>query len=430
MGAQSQPENIDLNFADFQRLGNGILPRLDAMRERDRIFWSEVNQAWIVSGHAEIGEAAAGHLPLSCDRLVQVTVGKVPEQDRARLYPTIMHYMPNWIISFDPPRHTRLRKLIVKSLNRKVLNALRPFIEARVQQVMERLEREPEIEFNEQIARNLTGGVILELLGLPQENQDKLREWGNALLEAAGNPNATHEQLLAMDAAMAEMNVMLGAEIEKRRVNPRVDLLSALVEARDEGDQLTTDEMLGALHVLVIAGHDSTMNTTSLGLETLSRNPEFWDYMYRHPEQTNTCVLELMRRIAMMTSQSRFVSEDFEWHGKRLRKGQVLFMMLCTGNRDPEIFPDPEKLDPGRDAIDQSLVFNPGLHHCLGHGLAKLQLGIFFAELVRRFEGAELLDDALAFLPGIAFRGLYHLNVRMKPRNPGPASGANQEAGL
>ena len=416
MGNGDLVNNVDLSFADFQRLGNGILPRLDAMRNHEGIYWSEANQCWIVTGHEEITEASSGDLPLSCERLVQVTVGRIPVENRARLYPTIMRYVPNWIINYDPPDHTRLRKLIVMALNKKVLDALRPFIEQRVNELLDRLTQQPEIEFNEQIARELTGSIILKLVGLPQENIKRLREWGNALMEAAGNPNATHEQLLAMDAAMADMNAMLTEEIDKRRMHPQNDLLTALTQASEDNDRLSLDEMLGALHVLVIAGHDSTMNTTSLGVATLANNPEFWDYMFRHPDETPTCVLELMRRIAMMTSQSRFVSADFDWHGKQFKKGQVVFLMLAAGNRDPKIFPNPETLDPRRAALDQSLVFNPGLHHCLGHAMAKLQLGIFFGELVRRFSAAEVLDDKLAFLPGVAFRGLYHLNVKMTVR--------------
>ena len=409
-------KNVDLSFADFQKLGNGILPRLDEIRNYEGIYWSEANQGWIVTGHDELTKAASGDLPLSCDRLVPVTVGKVPIEDRARFYPTVMHYMPNWIINFDPPDHTRLRKLVVSALNKKVLNALRPFIEERVDAVLQTLMQQPEIEFNEQIARELTGSIILKLIGLPPHNIKRLRDWGNAFLEAAGNPNATHAQLLAMEAAMIEMNIVLSAEIEKRRLHPQTDLLTALAIANEDGDRLSMDEMLGALHVLVIAGHDSTMNTTTLGVATLANNPEFWDYMFQHPDETSTCVLELMRGMAMMTSQSRFVSADFEWNGKAFKQGQVVFLMLAAGNRDPRVFPNPDSLDPKRAALDRSLVFNPGMHHCLGHAMAKLQLGIFFGQLVKRFAGVEVLDDKLAFLPGIAFRGLYHLHVRMRPR--------------
>jgi pimeloyl-[acyl-carrier protein] synthase len=410
--------SVDLSLADFQKLGNGILPRLDAIREHDPIYWSDENQCWIVTGHRELVEGASGDLPLlSCERLEQVTLGKIPVEDRTRLYPTIMRYMPNWIINFDPPVHTRLRKLVVSAMNKRVLDALRPFVQERVRVLLDKLEQQPTIEFNEEIARELTGSVILKLIGLPPENIKRLRGWANALMEAAANPNATHEALLNMDAAMADMNTVLAEEIDKRRSDPKDDLLTALIKANEDGDRLSMDEMLGALHVLIIAGHDTTMNSMTLGVVSLSKNPGFWDYMFQHPAETPTCVLELMRQMAMATSQTRFVLDDFEWGGKQLRKGQVVFLMVAAGNRDPLVYPKPETLDPKRGNLDVSLTFNPGLHHCIGHALAKLQLGIFFGELVQRFESAEILDDKLEFLPNPGFRGLYHLNVRMKLRH-------------
>lgn len=417
MNSPLSPRDVDFPIADFQKLGNGILPRFDAIREYDPIYWSEINQCWFVTGHKEIGEGAAPErTELSCDRLVPVTLGRIPEADRARLYPTIAHYMPNWIINFDPPVHTRLRKLVIASLNSRVLNALTPFITERIEFVLDKIEKNPEIEFNEEVARELTGSVILRLIGLPQENLKRLRTWANALLEAAGNPAATDASMRNMENAMREMNEVLMAEIEKRRTDPKNDLLTAMTNALVDGDRLSIDEMLGTLHIAVIAGHDSTMNSLSLGVAALAQHPDFWDYMYRNPDDVPNCVLELMRYTGMSTSQSRFVVKDFDWHGHQIKTGQVVHMMLIAGNRDPRVFPNPERLDPKRPNLDQTVTFNPGLHHCLGHALAKLQLGAFFGGLVRRFEGAEVLDRELAFLPGMVFRGVYHLNMRFKPR--------------
>ena len=151
-------------------------------------------------------------------------------------------------------------------------------------------------------------------------------------------------------------------------------------------------------------------------LESIAVAERKRDYMYRHPEETFNCTLELVRYMAMSTSQPRIVVEDFEWHGKQIKKGQVIFLMHAAGNRDPRVFADPEKLDHTRTNLDQSLSFSPGVHHCVGHLLAKLQLSQFFGELVKHFEGAELLDDELHFMPQSAFRGIHDLNVRFKPR--------------
>jgi cytochrome P450 len=138
--------------------------------------------------------------------------------------------------------------------------------------------------------------------------------------------------------------------------------------------------------------------------------------MYRHPEKLLESSLELMRYIAMSTSQVRVAAEDFEWHGKGVRKGDFLFLMFAAANRDPRVVNDPERIDPERNN-DRSMVFAPGLHHCIGHMLAKMQVTEFFGALTQRFAGAEVLDRELSFMPQIAFRGLYHLNVRVTPRS-------------
>ena len=326
-----------------------------------------------------------------------------------------MRYIPDWIIEQDPPEHPRLRKLLVKAFNKKVVDSVRPFVRERVALLMDKLERQPQLEFNEEIARLLPGSVILKLLGLSQDYFPKLRGWSAAFMEGIGVPYADMAAKKRADDAMAEMNAVFAAEIDERRRSPRDDLLSSMLAATEDGETLTEIEMLGALQVLIVAGHDTTSNTMTLGLAALAEHPDFWDYMYRRPEKTLECCLELMRYIAMSTSQPRIAAEDFTWHGKQLRKGDLIFLMLAAANRDPRAFENPEAMDVHRNN-ERSMVFAPGLHHCIGHLLAKMQVADFFGELVQRFEGAEILDPRLAFMPQVAFRGLYELNVRLKPR--------------
>lgn len=407
--------SVDVDLSQAGPLGNKILDQLNELREHEGVYWSEASQCWLVTRHEELTRALQGELPLSLDRLVQVTFAGKTDEERAR-YPTVMQHMQNWVINLDPPAHTRVRKLLVAAFSRKVVESIRPFVKDRVNSLLDKLEAHPTIEFNEEIARGLPGTVIIKLLGLPEENYSRLRGWSNAFMEAVAVPGVSHQALQAFEEALIDMNTVLAEEIEKRRVNPQDDLLTAMVKANEAGDSLSMQEMLGALHVLVVAGHDTTSNSMTMGLATMIEHPESWDYMFRNPERTLDCVLELSRHMAMATSQPRFVLEDFEWCGKQIKKGQVVFLMLAAGNRDPRVFPNPEALDLTR-RNDQSLTFAPGAHHCIGHLLAKMQLGIFFEEMVKRFEGADLLDPKLDFMPQIAFRGLYQLNVRMKPRS-------------
>jgi len=409
----SAPFDVDLSRAGA--LGNQFVTELCQLRELDPIHWSPASRCWLVTRHADVVAALGGQFPLSTKRLVNIGLGAIPEADRARLFPTIMRYMPNWIIDTDPPVHTRLRKLLVRAFSKKVVESVRPFVQERVRLLLDKLERQPEIEFNEQIARQLPGSVILKLIGLSQDHLPRLREWANALAEGVGVPFAEVAALKRVDQAMADMNAVLVPEIELRRQAPRNDLVSELVHAVEDGESLSEEEMLGGLHVLIVAGHDTTSNTLTLGLEALSRHPDIWQYLYRHPDEALNISLELMRYMAMSTSQPRIVAEDFDWHGRALKRGDLVFLMFAAANRDPRAFPNPEAINVQRD-LEPSLVFAPGLHHCIGHLLAKMQVAEFFAALAQRFSGAEILDERLAFMPQVVFRGLYHLNVRVTAR--------------
>lgn len=408
-------QNFDVDFSKAGILGNGFLVELNTLRELDPIHWSDASGCWIVTRHKDIVDAMQDRFPLSLNRLPLIAFKDMPLAERAAKYPNLNHYLSNWIINLDPPAHTRLRKLLMQAFSKKVVEAQRPFVERRVAELIAKLKQQPEIEFNEEIARQLPGSVILDMIGLSQDNLPRLKGWANAFVEGIGIPFVTPELLQRVEDAMAEINDILVPELEARKREPRQDLLTALVQATDAGDKMSVEEMLGALHVLIVAGHDSTSNTMTLSLAALSQHPEAWDYMYRNPDRILDSSLELMRYIAMSASQPRIVAEDFEWHGKHLKKGGVVFLMMAAGNRDPRAYADPEKLDLTR-SNDQSLVFGPGVHHCIGHMLAKLQVTEFFGELVKAFKGAEVLDDHLHFMHQLAFRGLSELNVRMIPR--------------
>ena len=408
--------SFDVDLSMTGQLGNRLLGELNKLRELDGIHWSEASGGWLITRHADVEDALQGKFPLSLRRVERIIFGPLPAEERAQL-PQLQRFIPHWPIEMDPPEHTRLRKLLVKAFSKKVVDAQRPFVQARVEMLMRKLEQQPQLEFNEQIARQLPGSVILKLFGLPQEQLERLKEWANAFQEGIGVPFADMAAKRRAETAMAEMTELFEQEIDKRRREPgQDDLISSLLAATEGGDTLTEDEMLGALQLVLIAGHDTTSATLTLGMAALAGNPHLWDHMYRHPEKLLESSLELMRYIAMSTSQVRVAAEDFEWHGKGVRKGDFLFLMFAAANRDPRVVNDPERIDPERNN-DRSMVFAPGLHHCIGHMLAKMQVTEFFGALTQRFAGAEVLDRELSFMPQIAFRGLYHLNVRVTPRS-------------
>jgi pimeloyl-[acyl-carrier protein] synthase len=405
----------DVDLSKVAALGESLLTELDRLRESDPIHWSPATGAWLVTRHADIVRAFSGVLPLSVNPSRRPTFTVIPPEEVQNRIPTLIAYLTKWIVSHDPPVHTRMRKLLVKAFSKKVVDSVRPYVQARVAQLLDEQKQTEDLEFVEGIARQLPGGVILKLMGLPQELLPRLKTWANAFQMGLASSRPEVQWLDAAERAMIEMNEIFRNAIEEHRRSPREDLLTSLIEATEDGQSLSEDEMLASLSLILIAGHDTTHNSMTLGLVALGHSPQSWRYMYEHPERTLSCVNEIMRLSAMSAAQPRVATEDFEWHDKTIRAGDPLYLMQAAGNRDPRIYAHPDRLDLERDN-SQSLVFAPGVHHCVGHLLAKMQLTEFFGALVRRFEGVEFLDPTLDFMPQIIFRGLYKLNVRLKPR--------------
>jgi cytochrome P450 len=404
----------DVNLAALPAMGDALLPVLNALRDSDPIHWSETSHCWIVTGHAEITEGFAGKVPLSSrsapDRLFY---GMTVDEMRAR-WPTIVRYQPEAITNSDGAQHMRLRKLFLKAFSRGLVEGLRPFVRERIATLLDLAEAKRKVEFNGEISRAIPGSVILKLLGMSQDYLERLEEWDHVAASALMSAQPTLEWLDRLEATQIEMNVGFMREIEDRKKSPKDDLITQLLNAVEDGDRLSMEEMLEALFLIIIAGHDSTSNSITLGIRALAKHPEAWAQWRAHPEKGVDYAMELMRYVAMISAQPRLVGEDFEWQGKQLRKGDVVFLMVAAGNRDPKVYNEPERLDLDRTNYE-SLVFGPGLHHCIGHLLAKLQVSEFFNALTQRFDSVEILAEP-SFTPALVFRGVSELQLRFYPR--------------
>jgi cytochrome P450 len=406
-------QSLDFDFNTLPQIGNGWLEGLSRIREADPMFWSDHQQGYLVTRHADVKDGFGGNLPLSTARLTTSVVRDDPE--RAALFPTLLSSLPDWIINSDPPSHTRMRRLMGKAFNRRVVESVRTFAQGNIESLLDEMQDRGEAEVNEDLARIITGRTILHLLGVPQEYLPRLREWGASVAGALAVAHAGPAQLQAAERATIEMFDLFSKEIEKRRTAPRDDIFTGLVEAIDDGDKLTMEEMVGSSVVLLLAGHDTTLNSMVLGVETLSRHPEHAAWIGANPDKIENAVVEMMRYFAMAGGQTRIVSEDFEWHGRTLKAGEIVYLMIAGANRDPRVFVEPEKLDFSRDTF-ASMTFAPGIHHCIGHILARMQLNEFFSRTYGRFEQLEVIEPAVTFSPIWVFRSIPNLAVRFHPR--------------
>jgi cytochrome P450 len=399
---------LDFDLTDLHMVGEQLIDRLNAIRETQPVFWSEAQQGWFITRFADVAEGFGGKLPLSNVRLDKLAFAAIPEDQWAARIPLLTSGIPSFANMTDAPYHARLRKPMNAAFSKSNVETMRTFVHARLSGLLEEAQRQVQFEFIETIARPLTGSVIMNLMGMPERHLPNLRDWANSVVAAVGTARPTAALLEDGERAMREMDNVFEQELEQRRHQPQDDFLSVLAAAG-----LTRAELLGTCVNTLLAGHESTASTMAMGVAALAQHPQQVSYMLSHPERKAQTVDEVSRFVAMSASQTRVAAQDFDWHGQKIRRGDVIYLWVAGAHRDPRVFANPDTLDLSR-TIKETLVFGRGIHHCVGHLLAKLQLGEFFPAMFERFN-VQVLDDPLIFSGGYAFRTLTALHIRVRP---------------
>jgi pimeloyl-[acyl-carrier protein] synthase len=408
--------SLDVDFSQVKTLGNKLLTQLDRIREQEPIYWSQKQNAWIVTGHAAVSEAFRGEIPLSVNRLPRMYTFMPDPAERARRIPYVLETFSRMLLSIDPPRQPRLRQLLMKAFSRPLMEVYRPHARQVIADAIADAEKRGTLDFVEHVARLIPSRVIVRLMGLSDDYVPRLRYWAWATLSGAGGGGTTKELMDETQKAFLEMREAFMAEIERRRALPKEDFISSLIAAEIGGERLTDEDIVATCIMSITAGHDTTGNTIGLGSLALAKDTVAWEgFRGLDADALLAAVMELQRCIGMSTTQGRVVKEDFEWRGHQFKAGQLVYLMVASANRDPKVFENPEKMDFNRPQ-EHNVVFGPGLHHCIGHLLAKMQLTEFFPRFVESFAGMEVLDDELDWSTVLGFRGLQSLNVRMIPR--------------
>jgi len=401
-------EDIDIN--SFGRLGNAILPRLDALRTADPIHWSPASNCWFVTAHEAVTEGFAAKVPLAPTGPERIALLFGDPVERERSIGPLIQITSDFLTFKGEQEHLRVRKLLMRAFSRQTAESYRPFVGEVVEATLAAIADQSSVEFVDEVARRITSQVILRVMGLPPSYLSRLEGWSLALNE--GLTGTTEKaRILAANDALAEMRDFILQEVAARRATPTTDFISALLEACDGADQLTEGEVVSQVILTLIAGHDTTMNTMALSMVELSGNPGARDYIRENPDQLEQCILELMRVVAMSTSMVRVATQDFDWHDRSIRKGDIVFLMIAAANRDPAVFSDPLKLDFTRPQ-GANMTFAPGRHFCIGHWFAKMMLSEFFPRFLRSYDHWEVLEG-LNFNSAPHFRGLQHLNVSL-----------------
>jgi cytochrome P450 len=405
----SPPEDVD--FRQAKTLGNRLLEQLDTLRDAAPIYWSEQQQSWIVTAHRHVVEGFSGNVPLSAAGRLR-RVRQVLSEDQLQRIPYMMDTVPRFLISLDPPEQLRLRRLMLKAFSRRTSEHHRAYTKAAVAQVLERAAALGEVEFVEDVARQIPGRVILRLMGLPETMYPRLQHWSKAIAGGLAGGSVTPAMLDECEAALLEVRDVLAEAVARRRTEPDGGFIAALIEAEENGERLSDAEIISTCELTLIAGNDSTTNTIALGTAALAVDPQARAFLAVNPDQAGDAIMELMRVVSMSTTQVRVAAQDFEWAGQQIHAGDHVYLMIASANRDPAVFAAPLMMDFSRPT-SQNMVFGPGLHHCIGHFIAKMQLAEFFPALCQRFGHFEILDEALDWGSTLSFRGLQSLRMRL-----------------
>lgn len=317
----------------------------------------------------------------------------------------------------DGVDHERLRGLVSKAFTPRMIEGLRPRIQQLADELLNAAEAHGRMDLIADFAFPLPVTIICELLGIPVDDRAKFREWtGNVARSLDPSTNETDEQEIqqAGDEAAQAFGTYFRELVERRRNDPRDDLVTALIHAQEGEDRLDTDELLATFVLLLVAGHETTTNLIGNGMLALLRNPDEIRRLRADPsvDRVRIAVEELLRYEPPVAGVVRVASGDIKFGGTVVPAGHDVLVIIAAANRDPAQFHDPDRLDVTR-ADNRHLTFSGGPHFCLGAPLARLEGQIAISTLVRRFPDLTLETDEPEWRETITLRGLKRLPLRL-----------------
>ncbi len=363
----------------------------DRMREKDPVHRMRMLDAWVLTRYEDVDMVLRDHRRFLKD-------DESSDGYRSMLYS-------------NPPDHTRLRSLVSKAFTPRSVAELQPRIQRMVEELLDDLEGKNRFDLIEGFAFPLPVTVIAEMLGVPPEDMDRFKDWSNDI-SLTIEPSLTDEQIRRVRKASDELFEYFEGIMEQRRREPRDDMITALMNAEEEGDRLTHEELLATLMLLLVAGNETTRNLIGNGTLALLRNPDQLQRLRDNPEMLDTAINELLRYDSPVQLDGRIVREEVEIDGNLIRPGQRVLCAIGAANRDPAVFANPNVLDIGRREKSH-IAFGRGIHHCLGAPLAMLEGRVAFSALLDRFPSMTLIEEP-EFREQVVLRGVEELWVEVE----------------
>lgn len=384
-------------------------PVYQHLRNEAPIYWSESWNAWVFTRYKDIVGILRDPRRFSNKDRFTTFLGQLPKAVWPEIASLKRHYTVGMLQS-DPPDHTRLRGLVNKAFTPRVVEEMAPRIQTIVNNLIDQVQSNGKMDVIRELAYPLPAIVIAEMLGVPPEDRHQFIHWSDDIAGFQGTGRAKESAVRKGVNAIVALEDYFHRLCTERCKQPKDDLMSLLVAAREQGDKLTEDEMISTCVLLLVAGHETTRNLIGNGTLALLRHPDELQKLQNNPDLIASAIEELLRFDSPLQRGWRRIAEDVEIDGMLLRKGQLAFEMLGAANRDPEVFADPDRLDVTRQG-NRHVAFGFGIHFCLGAPLARLEGRIAIRTLIERMPDIKLATDELEWQQNILIHGLRALPV-------------------
>ena len=399
-------EPTDITAPAFKADPHATLRRLREERPVAEVRVGRRRSVWLVTRYDDVNMVLK-QASLSKDRLGSMTP---EEREKLPWFFKLFGPLTQNMLGRDPPDHTRLRSLVHKAFTPRLIERLRARVQGLSDELLDKAARKGSMDLVSEYALIVPVTIIAEMLGVPSSDYKKFQHWSNRLIS-----NANLWDVLLSVPSVLMFTRYLRQLIAQRRSSLGEDLLSALIQAEEAGDRLSADELVSMVFLLLVAGHETTVNLISGGTLALLQHPEQLERLRKEPGLIAPAVEELLRYASPVEiSTERFTKEDITVGGVTIPKGQLVFAAIASANRDERHFKDPDTLDLGREP-NRHLSFGMGIHYCLGAPLARLEGQIALQTLVNRFPNLRLATPAqsLKWRTGVLMRGPQRLPVSL-----------------
>lgn len=376
-------------------------PVFRQLQANDPVHWSEVLGGWMLTRYAHV-QSFLRDLRFSSARIAP-RLETLSDAERG-----LGRALSLWMVFADPPDHTRLRMLVNKAFTPQVVAGMRARIAEIVDELLSQVEPRGEMDLIRDFSYPLPATVIADMIGVPGENLEQLKQWSDDIAGFAANVLSTAEVRQRAQRSMQAITAYFRGLVEIYRQVPSDNIMSRLIAVEEAGEVLTEDEIVGTCVFLLFAGHETTTNLIGNGVLAFLEHPDQWQALRNDPDMAASAVEECLRYDGPVLSMARVAAEDIEIDGVRIRQGDRVFGMLNAANRDPRQFPEPDRFDIGRQD-NRHLAFGYGIHFCLGAPLARVEGQEALAALARRFMRFELQTKALQWNESMILCGVKSL---------------------